>query len=85
MKPVSPSGGAGKVVIKTCTARWSKVFLKVKKQRLGGDTKRAATSTEVTALKQDNDPLKPLLAELMPKNNGLEKSVLDADLTWEDE
>ncbi len=39
--------------------RWSKAFLKAKKQRLAGAVKRAAHATKVTALKQDNDRLKP--------------------------
>ena len=64
--------------------RWSKAFLKAKKQRMGGDTKREANSTEVTDLKQENGRLKHLLAELMLKNNVLKKSVPGADSTWED-
>ena len=48
--------------------RWSKGSLEAKKQRLAGAAKRAAHATKVTALKQDNDRLKPLLAGFMPKN-----------------
>ena len=65
--------------------RWSKEFLEAGKQRLAGDTKREANSTEVTDLKKENDQLKPLLAELMLKNNVLKKSVLGSDSAWEDE
>ena len=55
--------------------RWSKAFL----------WKPKNNATKVTALKQDNDRLRPLLAGFMPKNDGLEKSVPGADSTWEDE
>ena len=65
--------------------RWSKEFLEAGKQRLAGDTKREATSTEVTDLKKENGQLKHLLAELMLKNNMLKKSVLGSGSTWEDE
>ena len=64
--------------------RWSKEFLEAGKQRLAGDIKREATSTEVTDLKKENDQLKHLLAELMLKNNVLKKSVLGSGSTWED-
>ena len=35
--------------------RWSKEFLEAGKQRLAGDIKREANSTEVTDLKKEND------------------------------
>ena len=35
--------------------RWSKEFLEAGKQRLAGDIKREASSTEVTDLKKEND------------------------------
>jgi len=65
--------------------RWSKEFLEAGKQRLSGDIKREATSNEVTGLKQENDQLKRLLADIMLKNDVLKKSVLGLDSTWEDE
>ena len=65
--------------------RWSKEFLEAGKQRLAGDTKREATSTEVTDLHKENDQLKRLLAELMLKNNVLKKSVIGSDSTWDEE
>jgi len=65
--------------------RWSKEFLEAGKQRLAGDIKREATSNEVTDLKQENDQLKRLLADIMLKNDVLKKSVLGLDSTWEDE
>ena len=55
--------------------RWSKDFLEAGKKRLLGDTQREATSTEVTGLKQENDQLKQLVAELSLKNRVLKKSL----------
>jgi len=65
--------------------RWSKEFLEAGKQRLAGEIKREATSNEVTGLKQENDQLKRLLADIMLKNDVLKKSVIGLDSTWEDE
>ena len=65
--------------------RWSKEFLEAGKQRLAGDIKREANSTEVTDLKKENDQLKRLLADIMLKNDVLKKSVLGLESTWEDE
>jgi len=55
--------------------RWSKDFLEAGKKRLLGDTQREATSTEVSGLKQENDQLKRLVAELSLKNRVLKKSL----------
>jgi transposase len=65
--------------------RWSKEFLEAGKQRLAGDIKREATSNEVSGLKQENDQLKRLLADIMLKNDVLKKSVLGLESTWEEE
>ena len=54
---------------------WSKDFLEAGKQRLLGDTKRQATSTEVVALKQENRHLKELVAELSLRNRVLKKDL----------
>ena len=54
---------------------WSKDFLEAGKKRLSGDIRREATSTEVTDLKQENDQLKQLVAELSLKNRVLKKSL----------
>ena len=54
---------------------WSKDFLEAGKKRLSGDIQREATSTEVTGLKQENDQLKQLVAELSLKNRVLKKSL----------
>ena len=43
---------------------WSKDFLEAGKKRLSGDIKRQANSAEVYYLKQENNDLKQLVAEL---------------------
>jgi transposase len=45
--------------------RWSKDFLEAGKQRLAGDTKREATSAEVTDLRKELGQLKELVAEVL--------------------
>jgi len=64
---------------------WSKDFLEAGKQRLAGDTKRQANSSEVTGLKKENAHLKQMLAETLLKNNVLKKSVLGSGSIWDDE
>ena len=53
--------------------RWSKDFLEADKKRLAGDTKREATSSEVTELRQENEQLKQVVAEILLKNRFLKK------------
>jgi transposase len=55
--------------------KWSKTFLQAGKRRLDGDTVREANSKEVSALRQENDQLKQLVAELILKNRVLKKSL----------
>ena len=52
---------------------WSKEFLEAGKKRLLGDTKREATSGEVTALRSENEQLKQLVAELTLEIRKLKK------------
>jgi transposase len=59
--------------------RWSKEFLEAGKKRLLGDTKREATSNEVTDLKKENTRLKEALAETLLENRVLKKSVTGYD------
>lgn len=56
--------------------KWSKEFLEAGKARLTGDTKRQATSSEVAELRQENEQLKQVVAELLLNNRVLKKSVL---------
>src|SRR4030042_334507 len=51
--------------------RWSKDFLEAGKKRLQGDTVREANSAEVTELRQENEQLKQLVAEVSLKNRVL--------------
>ena len=44
--------------------KWSKEFLEAGKKRLQGDTVREASSGEVVELRQENEQLKQLVAEL---------------------
>jgi len=55
--------------------RWSKAFLEAGKRRMQGDTVREATSDEVTGIRQENEQLKQLVAELSLKNRVLKKSL----------
>jgi len=63
----------------------SKEFLEAGKARLTGDTKREATSSEVTGLRQENEQLKQVVAELLLKNRVLKKSATDRETSaWND-
>ena len=56
--------------------KWSKEFLEAGKARLIGNTKRQASSREVEELRQQNEQLKQLVAELALKNRVLKKACL---------
>ncbi len=65
--------------------KWSKEFLEAGKARLTGDTKREATSSEVMGLRQENEQLKQVVAELLLKNRALKKSATDREASaWDD-
>jgi transposase-like protein len=65
--------------------KWSKEFLEAGKARLTGDTKREATSSEVDGLRQENEQLKQVVAELVLKNRVLKKSATDRETSaWDD-
>jgi transposase len=65
--------------------KWSKEFLEAGKSRLTGDTKREASSSEVSALRQENEQLKQVVAELVLKNRVLKKTALGRESdAWED-
>lgn len=63
--------------------KWSKEFLEAGKARLDGDTKRQATSGDVEHLRQENEQLKQLVAELALKNRVLKKSLTGLETDWE--
>jgi len=54
---------------------WSKAFLEAGKRQLNGDTIREASSSEVSDLRNENEQLKQLVAELSLKNRVLKKSL----------
>ena len=65
--------------------KWSKESLEAGKSRLTGDTKREASSSEVSALRQENEQLKQVVAELLLKNRVLKKTALGRESdAWED-
>ena len=53
---------------------WSKEFLEAGKKRLNGDFKREATSSEVHELREENDELKKMVAELLLKQRAAKKN-----------
>lgn len=55
--------------------RWSKDFLEAGKKRLAGDTVREASTVEVKDLRNENDELKRVVAEMTLKNRLLKKSL----------
>jgi transposase len=55
--------------------KWSKEFLEAGKDRLTGNARRQASGDEVQALRQENEQLKQLVAELSLKNRVLKKSL----------
>jgi transposase len=64
--------------------RWSKEFLEAGKERLNGNTQRQADSIEVKALRQENEQLKQLVAELALKNKVLKKSLTGLENLWDE-
>jgi len=63
--------------------RWSKEFLEAGKQRLMGNTQRQAGSEEVKGIRQENEQLKQLVAELALKNKVLKKSLTGMENLWD--
>lgn len=55
--------------------KWSKAFLEAGKRQLNGDTIREAGRDEVSGLRNENEQLKQLVAELSLKNRVLKKSL----------
>lgn len=64
--------------------KWSKEFLEAGKQRLVGDTKREADSQEVEAMRNENEQLKAVVAELTLQNRTLKKSLLGREAKWDE-
>ena len=53
--------------------KWAKDFMEAGKNRLNGDTKREANTSEVQEIKGENDALKGLVAELSLEVRALKK------------
>ena len=64
--------------------KWSREFLEAGKQRLVRDTKREADSQEVEAMRNENEQLKAVVAELTLKNRTLKKSLLGREAKWDE-
>ena len=64
--------------------KWSKDFLEAGKQRLVGDVRREADSQEVQEMREENEQLKVVVAELTLKNRVLKKSLLGKGATWDE-
>lgn len=71
-------------ISKSLYYRWSKEFLEAGKQRLVGNTKREASSEDVKAIRQENEQLKQLVAELALRNRVLKKSVTGLENEWDE-
>ena len=54
--------------------KWSKSFLEAGKRQLNGDTIREASSSEVKEIRDENDELKMLVAEVVLRNRVLKKT-----------
>jgi len=61
--------------------KWSKSFLEAGKRQLNGDTIREASSSEVKELRDENDELKMLVAEVVLRNRVLKKSCQGLEYT----
>ena len=55
--------------------KWSKSFLESGKRQLSGDTLREASSNDVKELRDENDELKMLVAELSLRTRVLKKTL----------
>jgi len=58
--------------------RWSKEFLEARKKRLAGDTKREATSSRVSDLRQENEQLNLGITNLVDTNHRSHGTGIDA-------
>ena len=56
--------------------KWSKAFMKAGKRRLSGDTARASSTGEVTALRREARELKEVVAEQTSVLRLLKKSMI---------
>ena len=71
-------------IVQSLYYKWSKEFLEAGKSRLAGDTKREASSEDVTDLRSENEQLKQVVAELVLKNRVLKKSLTGLESEWDE-
>jgi transposase len=55
--------------------KWSKDFIEAGKKRLNGDAEREANTSDVKDMREENEALKQLVAEISLKNRVLKKSL----------
>jgi transposase len=63
---------------------WSRDFLEAGKKRLDGDMVREATSDQVVSLRNENNQLKQVVADLLLKNRVLKKSLTGSENDTDD-
>ena len=69
-------------IVQSLYYKWSKDFMEAGKSRLAGDTKREASSEDVSDLRSENEQLKQVVAELVLKNRVLKKSLTGLESEW---
>jgi transposase len=62
-------------IVESLYYKWSKDFLEAGKQRLNGDIKRQANTSEVARLRKERDELKHIIAEQVLDIRVLKKSL----------
>ena len=70
-------------IVQSLYYKWSKDFMEAGKSRLAGDTKREASSEDVSDLRSENEQLKQVVAELVLKNRVLKKSLTGLASEWD--
>ena len=71
-------------IVQSLYYKWSKDFMEAGKSRLAGDTKREASSEDVSDLRSENEQLKQVVAELVLKNRVLKKSLTGLESEWDE-
>ena len=71
-------------IVQSLYYKWSKEFMEAGKSRLAGDTKREASSEDVSDQRSENEQLKQVVAELVLKNRVLKKSLTGLESEWDE-
>ena len=75
VKRASQNFAGKEAVHPTMYYKWSKAFLEAGKRQLNGDTIREASSNEVKEIRDENNELKMLVAELSLRTRVLKKTL----------